>query len=441
MPPNPRSGMPHSPEHGDSSGPKLMPYVSDIFTPHRKPTKVEDLADIDVILGLMKGESSQVFSKLGSDLCTAVFGELASRPRPTATEPVKLGSAADETVAPRLVAPGKDANETLLPGLKAPGPPVPESITSHPGRTRSIATRPTRGGRLRALPLGSSAGRHKRTPRAIAPKIVVPPLTAPGLVTSGSIATRSTADRRKSLPGPIAKRSTVRRHKSIPGLNTLTVVVPQHEAAPVTPKRIASKPIATRSTAGRHKSSLRPIASKNVAPELSTRRPAASGTVAPSASASRPSAGHQKQTPIMRSSLTISAAKQANTILCIYLPPSEDCVPLRLRSCMTMSSFFESALGAFEIQDQVEKVAALRVTFERGSDGRTESHWTQLVKQGIPDSFEIFLDIINGLPDMAGVGRSQVKVEIMMKSSEQERNSIRTSRYNRAPSRYNRAPA
>ena len=35
-------------------------------------------------------------------------------------------------------------------------------ITSHPGGTRSIATRLTRGDQLRALPLGSSAGYHKK---------------------------------------------------------------------------------------------------------------------------------------------------------------------------------------------------------------------------------------------------------------------------------------
>lgn len=79
-------------------------------------------------------------------------------------------------------------------------------------------------------------------------------------------------------------------------------------------------------------------------------------------------------------------------------------------SCMAISSFFESALGAFDIQDQTEKVAALRVTFGGKSDGRRNSQWTQLVKRGIPESFGIFLDIVNGLPDLE-------KVEIMMRGS------------------------
>lgn len=83
---------------------------------------------------------------------------------------------------------------------------------------------------------------------------------------------------------------------------------------------------------------------------------------------------------------------------------------------MTISSFFESALGAFEIQDHIEKVAALRVTFDDKSAERRNPQWTQLVKRGIPDSFEIFLDIVNALPDLEGGGSSQVKVEIMMKT-------------------------
>lgn len=72
----------------------------------------------------------------------------------------------------------------------------------------------------------------------------------------------------------------------------------------------------------------------------------------------------------------VGGAKFANTILRVYLPPEEDCFPLRLRSCTTISSFFESALGAFDIQDQIEKVVARRVTFEGKSDGRRNSQWT-----------------------------------------------------------------
>ncbi len=166
---------------------------------------------------------------------------------------------------------------------------------------------------------------------------------------SVSIETRLTADCRKSLPGSIGKRSIAKRHKEISRLNTLTVVVPQYKASPVTPKFIATNLIGTRLTAGCYKSSLRLIESKILTSELPTPRPLASGTVASGDSASRPSEGHQKQTPIMGSPFTISAAKKANTILCIYLPPSEDCVALRLRSYMTMSSFFESTLGVFEI--------------------------------------------------------------------------------------------
>lgn len=77
---------------------------------------------------------------------------------------------------------------------------------------------------------------------------------------------------------------------------------------------------------------------------------------------------------------------------------------------MTISSFFDAALAAFDVQDQIEKVAALRVTFEGKSDGGRNSQWTQLVKRGIPDSFGIFLGIVNSLLDLE-------KVEIMMRGS------------------------
>lgn len=99
-------------------------------------------------------------------------------------------------------------------------------------------------------------------------------------------------------------------------------------------------------------------------------------------------------------SLQPLGAPNANIILRVYLPPQEVCFPLRLRSCLTSSSFFESALRAFDIQDQIEKVAALRVLFEGKSDGRRNSQCTQLVKRGIPDSFGIFMYVVNGLPDL-----------------------------------------
>lgn len=63
---------------------------------------------------------------------------------------------------------------------------------------------------------------------------------------------------------------------------------------------------------------------------------------------------------------TVGGAKFANTILRVYLPPQEDSLPLRLRSCMTISFSSNTLL---EHLIQIEKVAALRVTFEGKSDG------------------------------------------------------------------------
>lgn len=63
---------------------------------------------------------------------------------------------------------------------------------------------------------------------------------------------------------------------------------------------------------------------------------------------------------------------------------------------MTISSFFESALGAFDIQDQIEKFAALRATFEPVG-------WAQkfaVDAAGQTRNPRIFLYIVNGLPDL-----------------------------------------
>lgn len=77
---------------------------------------------------------------------------------------------------------------------------------------------------------------------------------------------------------------------------------------------------------------------------------------------------------------------------------------------MTISSFFDAALAAFDVQDRIEKAAALRITFEGKSNGRRNLQWTQLVKRVMPDRFGIFLDIVIGLPDLE-------RVEIMMRGS------------------------
>lgn len=104
--------------------------------------------------------------------------------------------------------------------------------------------------------------------------------------------------------------------------------------------------------------------------------------------------------------------KQQNTTLQVYVPPLTKFIPLRLRSCMTISSFFQSVLCAFE--KPAEKVAALRITFERVPDGPAEMK-TWLVKKNIPDSYDIFLDVVNELPGWSETAKCSVRVDIILR--------------------------
>lgn len=302
---------------------------------HRKPTTIEDLSDIDVLLGLEKeSETAEIFPDQSDEICLAVFGELAYRSRPVAPNPAVSRPDAHGSAKPK---------PTLSTPLRTG--PLADGIEVRVPR-RTICDHPTRRYVARGL------GRPKRKTRG--PKRL------------GS----------EILP---SKRATSKSPKTKAAVNEAVAVGPLRPKAGVPG----------------------PLTPKSVFPGLFNQ-------TEPAGSRSLPR--YHKTISSLETTPTVGGTKLANTILRVYLPPQKDCVPLRLRSCMTISSFFESALGAFEIEDQIEKVAALRVSFE----GKSE--WTQLVKRGVPDSFEIFLDIVNGLPELDGGGSSQVKVEIMMKT-------------------------
>lgn len=319
--------------------PNKLSYPS----PHqyRKPTTIEDLSNIHVLLGLVKeSETAQNFPDQSDDIYLAVFGELAYQSRPVAPKPA----------------------------------------ASHPDAHRSAKPKTSHFAPLRTRPLAD--GIEVRVPR------------------------RTTLDqptRRYLARGHGRPKRKTQGPKRLGSEN-----LPSRRA---TPKSSKPKPAVYEAVAAG------PLRPKAGAPGPHTPKSVFSGLFQRTEPAgSRSFLGPHKSIPSLKTSPTVSGAKLAKTILRVYLPPQKDCVPLRLRSCMTISSFFESALGAFEIGDQIEKVAALRVTFEGKSDGRWNAQWTQLVKRGIPDSFEIFLDIVNGLPNLDCGGSSQVKVEIMMKT-------------------------
>lgn len=104
--------------------------------------------------------------------------------------------------------------------------------------------------------------------------------------------------------------------------------------------------------------------------------------------------------------------KQQNTTLRVYMPPLTEFIPLRLRSCMTIYSFFDNVLCAFE--KPAEKVAALRITFESVPDGPAEMK-TWLVKKNVPDSYDIFLDVLNELPGWSETAKCSVRVDIILR--------------------------
>lgn len=259
-------------------------------------------------------------------------------------------------------------------------PVASKPAASHPDVHRSAKPKSIAIAPIRTRPL--AAGIEVRVPR----RSTFDPPQCRYLDSARGRPKRNTRGRKRLVSEKIPSgRATTRSSKTKPDLNEAVA------AGPVRPKAGVPGPLTLKSVF--------------LGPFQQTE---------PAGSQSLP--GCHKSIPSPEVSPTLGGAKFANTILRVYLPPQEDCVPLRLRSCMTISSFFESALGAFDIDDQVEEVAALRVTFGGKSDGRRNPQWTQLVKRGIPDSFEIFLDIVNGLPDLEGGESSQVKVEIIMKT-------------------------
>ena len=91
---------------------------------------------------------------------------------------------------------------------------------------------------------------------------------------------------------------------------------------------------------------------------------------------------------------SIDAKKQSKTTLWILIPSSTDAVPLTLRSCMTMSSLFDSVFKICGIanQEQQDRVLGLRTTLSwmHGDVKRNV-----MLKREFEDSFATFLRLID----------------------------------------------
>lgn len=109
---------------------------------------------------------------------------------------------------------------------------------------------------------------------------------------------------------------------------------------------------------------------------------------------------------------TVSEYRQIYTTVYVSLPNNADLVPLKLRSMMTLSTFFTSALEAWDLQGQEANVKALRITFNDLSANDREASW--LMKRNIPATFEKFLEVLNDLPVWSDEGKCSVTVEILM---------------------------
>ncbi|CAF9923621.1 MAG: hypothetical protein ALECFALPRED_002506 [Alectoria fallacina] len=112
------------------------------------------------------------------------------------------------------------------------------------------------------------------------------------------------------------------------------------------------------------------------------------------------------------SSSPLASHKQSRTTLFIAIPLSTDSVPLKLRSCMTLSSLFNSVL-AICAQPGQDTVSGIRATFAWKQEKDVDR--AILLKQDFPDTFEVFLEIIDGAPCWREEGgRCGVAVEVVL---------------------------
>ena len=114
----------------------------------------------------------------------------------------------------------------------------------------------------------------------------------------------------------------------------------------------------------------------------------------------------------------LSTYKQNNTILCIYPPSpaattSPTYIPVKLRSCMTMSALFHTVARACGLEEGENDILALIINFggkpneRRSEDGQQEDRSVaevrggrtgkMKIKKNIEDSFEIFLEKVERL--------------------------------------------
>ena len=112
--------------------------------------------------------------------------------------------------------------------------------------------------------------------------------------------------------------------------------------------------------------------------------------------------------------MSINANKQSETTLWISIPSSADAVPVKLRSCMTMTALFDSVFKICGLTEQQQQDRVLGL--------RTSLVWTEntgvkknvMLKREFEDCFETFLKLIDTSPCWEEDGCCSVSIEPVM---------------------------
>ncbi|MCJ1435740.1 hypothetical protein MMC27_005115 [Xylographa pallens] len=127
--------------------------------------------------------------------------------------------------------------------------------------------------------------------------------------------------------------------------------------------------------------------------------------------ASQPVISQQNEVPTSMPERALAAHRQANTTLQVSLGTDTSFVPIKLRSCMTISSFFDMVLAACDLEDQEHTVVGVEVQYQWIPNMR------MMIKRKIPDSFAEMLEIVDEAPcwKEEGVGRCRVELRVVLR--------------------------
>lgn len=110
--------------------------------------------------------------------------------------------------------------------------------------------------------------------------------------------------------------------------------------------------------------------------------------------------------------ISIDPNKLDGTTLWISLASSSDATPITLRSCMTMSSLFDTVFQLCDLDEQQEKVLGLRTSLDWQQNADMKK--SLVLKRRFEDSFEVFLKMINASPSWESDRCCSVTIEVVM---------------------------